>query len=102
MVILICGLITAQVAHCETWVTVFLAVLLALDAGVFLFAFLYLMLKRPHSLRSESFDYRMSELIQKRAVEIRAGMYEEVKSAKELGVREVSHTEQSEGQAGHE
>jgi hypothetical protein len=86
MVILIAGIVTLQFAHSSNWLTIFLAVLLALDILIFFIAFLYFMLKRPHSLRSETFDYKMSALIQKRAGEMEAGQYDEVSAVTELRV----------------
>jgi hypothetical protein len=84
MAILIAGIVAFQLAHSPSWLSIFLAVLLALTIAVFLFAFLYFMLTRPHSLRSESFDYKMSELIQRRAGEMEAGAYDEVSAVTEL------------------
>ncbi len=82
--ILIAGILASLIAHAPSWLSIFLAVLLALDILVFFFAFLYFMLKRPHSLRSESFDYRVTELYQRRAGEMEAGLYVEVSEASEL------------------
>lgn len=98
MAILIAGIVAFQLAHAPSWLSIFLAVLLALDAAVFFIAFLYFMLKRPHSLRSESFDYKMSELIQRRAAEMDAGLYEEVSVVTELKAQAASDRDQTEGQ----
>jgi hypothetical protein len=94
MAILIAGIVAFQVARAPTWLSVFLAILLGLDAAVFLGAFLYFMLKRPHSLRSESFDYKMTELMQRRTGEMEAGLYEEVSASRDLKVQIKEHTEQ--------
>jgi len=98
MAILIAGIVTFQIAHAPSWLSIFLAVLLALDIAVFFIAFLYFMRKRPHSLRSESFDYKMSELIQRRAGEMKAGLYEEVSAVSELKVHAASDLQQLEEQ----
>jgi preprotein translocase subunit YajC len=99
MAILIAGIVAFQLAHSPAWLSIFLAVLLALDAAVFLLAFLYFMLKRPHSLRSESFDYRMTQLIEKRSVQMEAGQYEELSEVSELKEHAVSANDQElEGQ----
>jgi hypothetical protein len=84
MVLLIAGIVVIQFAHSPSWLSIFLAVLLALDAVVIFIAFLYFMLKRPHSLRSESFDYKMSELIQRREGDIESGLYDEISATTEL------------------
>ena len=51
MAILIAGIVAFHVARAPTWLSILLAIVLGLDAVVFLGAFLYFMLKRPHSLR---------------------------------------------------
>jgi hypothetical protein len=93
MAILIAGIVALQFARAASWLTVLFAALLSLHSVLFLIAFMYFMLKRPHSLRSESFDYKISELnlkregdidiktsefIQKRAGAIQAGLFEDV------------------------
>ncbi len=98
MAILIAGIVAFQFAHAASWLSIFLAVLLALNFVVFFIAFLYFMRKRPHSLRSESFDYKMSELIQRRAGEMKAGLYEEVSAVSELKVHAASDLQQLEEQ----
>jgi len=98
MAILIAGIVSFQFAHAASWLSIFLAVLLALNFVVFFIAFLYFMRKRPHSLRSESFDYKMSELIQRRAGEMKAGLYEEVSAVSELKVHAASDLQQLEEQ----
>ena len=92
--ILIAGIVAFQVAHAPTWLSVFLAIVLGLDAAVFLTAFLYFMLKRPHSLRSESFDYKITELMQRRTGEMEAGLYEEISASSDLKVQLKEDTEQ--------
>ena len=98
MAILIAGIVALQFAHSPSWLSILLASLLTLDAVVFFIAFLYLMFKRPHSLRSESFDYKMTELIQKRADEMRAGLYEELPNPSNLDLRAGVRSEESEGE----
>jgi hypothetical protein len=86
MVILIAAIVALQLAHAAGWLTILFATLLVLDVALFFFAYFYFMRQRPHSLRSESFDYKMSELIQRRAGEMEAGLYEEVSAVSELQV----------------
>jgi predicted ferric reductase len=93
MAILIAGIVALQFARAASWLTILFAALLSLHSVLFLIAFIYFMLKRPHSLRSETFDYKISELnlkregdieiktsefIQKRAGAIQAGLFEDV------------------------
>jgi uncharacterized membrane protein len=95
MAMLIAGMVLLQLVHAPTWLSVFLAIILGLDAVVFLGAFLYFMLKRPHSLRSESFDFKMAELMQRRTGEMDAGLYEEVSASSDLKVQlshQIRHT----------
>ena len=94
MAILIAGIVALQLVHAPTWLVVFLATLLGLDGAVFLSAFLYFMLKRPHSLRSETFDYKITELMQRRTGEMESGLYEEVSASSDLKVQLKEHTEQ--------
>ena len=94
MAILIAGIVAFQLAHAPAWLSIFLAIILGLDVAVFLGAFLYFMLKRPHSLRSESFDYKITELMQRRTGEMEAGLYEEVTASSDLKVQIKEHTEQ--------
>jgi hypothetical protein len=93
MAILIAGIVALQLARAASWLTILFAILLSFHSVLFLIAFVYFMLKRPHSLRSETFDYKISELnlkkegdievktsefIQKRAGAIQAGLFEDV------------------------
>ena len=87
MVILIAAIVALQVAHSPSWLSILFATLLVLDVAFFFIAYFYFMRQRPHSLRSESFDYKMSELIQRRAGEMEAGLYEEVSAVSELKVQ---------------
>ena len=96
--ILIAGIAALQVDHSPSWLIIFLAILLALNVGVFLVAYLYLVRTRPYSLRSESFDHKMSELIERRTREIESGRYLQVSAVSEL--REQSG--QIGGQTGNE
>jgi hypothetical protein len=82
--ILIAGILAFQLAHAPSWLTILLAVLLTVDFALFSTAFSYFMVKRRHALRSEAFDLKMSELIQRREVEIDAGQYHEVSEASGL------------------
>jgi len=94
MAILIAGIVAFHVARAPTWLSILLAIVLGLDAVVFLGAFLYFMLKRPHSLRSESFDYKVTELMQRRTGEMEAGLYEEISASSDLKVQLKEDTEQ--------
>jgi hypothetical protein len=93
MAILIAGIVALQFVRAANWLTILFAALLSVHSVLFLIAFIYFMLKRPHSLRSETFDYKISELnlkregdidiktsefIQKRAGAIQAGLFEDV------------------------
>ena len=62
----------------------------------------YFMLTRPHSLRSESFDYRVTELYQRRAKEMEAGLYVEVSGAGELKAQPVLDAQPTEEETEHE
>jgi Flp pilus assembly protein TadB len=98
MVILIAAIVALQFAHAPSWLSILFATLLVLDMALFFIAYFYFMRQRPHSLRSESFDYKMSELIQRRAGEMEAGLYEEVSAVSELKVHAAADSQQLEEQ----
>jgi hypothetical protein len=86
MVLLVAAIVALQFARSPSWLSILFAILLVADVILFVIAYFYFMRQRPHSLRSESFDYKMSELIQRRAGEMEAGQYEEVSQVSELSV----------------
>lgn|SRR5690348_9953267 len=94
MAALIAGVVALQYAHSPSWLIVLLSVLLTLTVGVILYAYIYFMRKRPHSLRSESFDYKMSALMEKRTAEMKAGLYEEISTSSDLKVQQRDNKEQ--------
>jgi len=84
MVVLIGAIVAFQLAHAASWLTILFAILVVLDVALLFVAYFYFMRQRPHSLRSESFDYRITELIQKRAGAMEAGLFVEYEGAAEL------------------
>lgn len=112
MAILIAGIVALQFARTASWLTILFAALLSLHSALFLISFIYFMLKRPHSLRSESFDYKISELnlkregeidiktsefIQRRAGAIQAGLFEDVLDASKLKKHSTAETKKEPG-----
>jgi len=86
MAILVAGICLLWRYGAPTWLIGTLASLLVLTVVVFLGCFIYFMVKRPHSLRSETFDLKMTQLIEKRTKEFELGEYEE------LTVRELKQS----------
>ena len=93
MAILIAGMVVCVFGHPPDWLLIFFTVLLGLDFAVFVGAFLYLMRKKPHLLRSESHDYGITELTQNREMtefihrrdrEIKEGHHDEIPDANKL------------------
>jgi hypothetical protein len=84
MAILTAGLIAFQWQHAPSWISILYASLFTADVSVFLVAFVYFMIKRPHSLRSEGFDLQITKLIDKREAQMGAGRYTEVSDLSEL------------------
>jgi hypothetical protein len=83
-----------QFGHPPPWLTPLLAILLVLNFVLFAIAYFYFMRQRPHSLRSEAFDFKVTELIQKRGGEMNAGLFQEVSVVRELKV--LAPSEQTE------
>ena len=91
------AIVTLQFApHALGGITVFFAVLLALTTGVLLVAYLFFMLKNPHSLRSESFEVQMVKLLQKRETEMKRGKFEEISNIRDLLLKALQKSEEEE------
>jgi predicted membrane channel-forming protein YqfA (hemolysin III family) len=85
MAILIGGIVALLWAHAPVWLLVVFTIFLGLIVVAFVVGFLYFMFNRPHSLRSETFDYKMSALlISQRVNEIDAGEYDEISTVDAL------------------
>lgn len=93
MAILALGMIACVFGHAPAWILVFFAGLLGLDVVALVAAFLYLMVRKPQVLRSETHDFKITELtqnreiaafIQRRDLQIKQGLYLEVADASAL------------------
>lgn len=91
--ILIAAMVVSVFGHPPSWLLPYFALLLGVDFAAFVGAFFYVLLTKPHLLRSESHDYKMSELnqsremaefIQKREKQMEEGLFDEVADANEL------------------
>ena len=77
-IVYIAAIVIIQFSHAPSWLTILFAVLVVFDFIILSVAYFYFMRQRPHSLRSEGFDFKVTELLQNRSGEIKAGQYEEV------------------------
>jgi len=99
--ILIAAMVVSVFGHPPSWLLIYFAVLLGVDFAAFIGAFFYLLLTKPHLLRSESHDYKMSELIQSRQMaefiqrrekQIKEGLFDEVADVSELKAQITAHS----------
>jgi len=94
-IVFLAAIVILQFGHPPTWLTVLLAVLMVVNYAQFSVAYHYFMRQRPHSLRSEAFDFKVTELLQNRGGEIEAGRYEEVSFVREAGILDLSDAPQN-------
>jgi hypothetical protein len=92
------SILILQFGNPPAWLTILLAILLVLNFALFARAYFYFMRQRPHSLRSEAFDFKVTELTQKRGGEMNAGIFQEVSVVRELKILAPSEDKENQDQ----